>query len=83
MAKKEERVKEEKPNWTEEIEYEKFCDYFVVNYRKGMFAIDFGQAIFEPAKTFARIWIDPKNIKVLSEALQENIKEYEKKYGKI
>ena len=84
MAKKKKREKlEQKPEWVEEIEYEKYCDDFVVIYKKSMFALDFGQGIFEPSKMFARIWLDPREIKRLNEFLQEQIKEYEKKHGKI
>jgi len=84
LAKKKKREKiEEKPRWVEEIEYEKYFDDFVINYSKGMFAIDFGQGIFEPSKMFARMWMDPREIKRLGMFIQEQIKEYEKKYGKI
>lgn len=79
--KKEEKGEEEK--WIEKIEYERFIDYWVMNYRKGMFALDLGQAISEPITVFLRIWIDPTELKGLVAFLQEQIKSYEKDFGKI
>ena len=83
-AKRRKRKKKEK-EWIEAFEYEKFCDDFVLSFKKGMFAIDFGQRIFapEPSRMFVRIWMDPLSMKALTEFLQERIKEYEEKFGKI
>lgn len=76
-------TKEKKERWVEEIEYENFCDSFAINSRKGIFCLLCGQAIVSPPKMLMRIWIDASSLKVLSNFLQEQIKEYEKKYGKI
>lgn len=77
------KPKEKEKGWTESFEYERFSDDFVVTFKKGMFAIDFGQGIFKPSKMFVRIWVNPLDMKMLSKFLQERIKEYEKKFGKI
>lgn len=77
------KPKKKERTWIESFEYEKFSDDFVVSFRNGMFAIDFGQAIFEPPKMFVRIWVNPSDMKALNKFLQERIKEYEKKFGKI
>ena len=80
---KKREIIEKKQRSVEAIEYEKYCDDFVINYSKGMFAIDFGQAIHEPPKMFVRIWLDPSEMKGLNLFIQETIEEYEKKHGKI
>lgn len=83
---KEEKKKEkeiEEVEFVEEIEYEKFFDAFAMNKKRGIFALLFGQAIYEPAKLLARIWIDAPAMKMLAEFLQEQVKKYEEEYGKI
>jgi len=64
-----------------DIKYENFCDAFSISYKKGMFALEFGQAIEEPLKMIVRIWMDESAIRQLLNFLQEQIKEYEKEYG--
>ena len=78
MSKKEPKVK-----IVEDIKYENFCDAIAINYRGGIFALDFGQSITPPVKLLVRIWMDASSIKELFVFLQEQIKDYEKKYGKI
>ena len=66
-----------------ELQFEAFCDTFGIFYKKGMFILDLGQAVYEPTKIIARIWIDASSLKELYEFIKEQIKEYEKKFGKI
>lgn len=81
MAKKEEKTKPSA--YTEEIEYEKFSDYWAIIWKKGMFALCLGQQIYEPPKLFAKFWLDSKSFKELSEFMKQTIEEYEKEHGKI
>lgn len=74
---------EEKREIAERIEYEKFCDAFTVNYKKGIFALDLGQGITEPVRMVVRIWMDDSAMKTLSDFLKEQIEEYEEKFGEI
>ena len=74
---------EEKEEIVMDIEYDKYCDAFAINKKKGVFALLFGQSIEDPPKMVARIWIDAEAMKMLSDFLQEQIKLYEKEHGKI
>lgn len=77
MAEKEEKEEEK---LVYELQFEAFCDTFGIFYKKGMFILDLGQAVYEPTRMIARIWIDASALKELSEFLQEQIEAYEKKY---
>jgi len=78
----EEKITEE-PKWTEDIRYENYCDAFVISYKKGTFVLMCGQGIYVPPKMLIRTWIDASAMKTLSNLIQEQIKKYEEKYGKI
>lgn len=79
---KEEKITEE-PKWTEDIRYENYCDAFVISFRKGAFLLMFGQGVYVPPKMLVRTWTDASAMKTLSNLIQEQIKRYEEKYGKI
>jgi hypothetical protein len=71
------------PENVEMIEYEKFCDYLATNYKKGMFVLSFGQVFYEPPRVSVRIWVDARTLKTFLTVLQNSMKEYEQKHGKI
>ena len=76
--------KKEAQEYAFDIRYELYADVFFIHFKKNMFALSFGQAVdAPPSKMLARIWTDFSSMKILSDFLQEQIKEYEKKYGKI
>ncbi len=56
-----------------------------VIHNRSEFVIDFARLMpgLNFAKVVSRIIISPANLKALSLALQENVKQYEKKYGEI
>lgn len=68
----------------DEIKYENFFDVFRIRFKKGMFLLEFGQAIKpEKLKFMVRIWTDPISLKSLFNLLKEMIQRYEKEYGSI
>lgn len=67
----------------EEIKFENFVDFFKISYRRGMFAMEFGQTLRQPPTLFVRLWTDASSAKAFSELLQRMIKEYEEKVEKI
>lgn len=85
MSKKKSKAeKEEEREFVFDIQYEIYADTFYLHSKKNVFALSFGQAVDAPPEKFlARIWMDSLTMKSLVDFLQEQIKEYEKKYGKI
>ena len=63
----------------------KYANYFKVGYNAFEFVIDFGQNYSEneDAELSTRIILAPVFARALNESLQDSIKKYEKKYGKI
>lgn len=83
MAKKEKKKKkEEEEELIFDLQFENFCDVIGINYKKGMFLLNFGQAVYEPRIIIARIWIDSESLKELYEFIGETIEEYEKNMEK-
>ena len=66
-----------------EIKLENFVDFFKIIYRRGMFAMEFGQTLRQPPTPFVRLWTDASSVKAFSELLQRMIKEYEEKVEKV
>jgi hypothetical protein len=80
---KEQSEAKKKEEYIFEKEYEIYSDLFYLHTKKNMFVLSFGQAIDSPNRFLARVWMDAESTKVLYDFLGEQIKDYEKKYGKI
>ena len=67
----------------DKIEYELYSDYWLCAFKKGMFVITFGQAMYDPPQMRARIWVDAGTMKKVIEDLRKVLDDYEKKCGKV
>lgn len=63
----------------------KYSDQALINHNPFGFSLDFAQLMpqFKMIKVLSRIAMSPQHAKAFAEALSENIKNYEKKFGEI
>ena len=56
-----------------------------INHTPSEFILDFVRFLpgAQKAKVFARVIMTPQNVHILKQALEQNIKRYEEKFGKI
>jgi hypothetical protein len=63
----------------------KYANYFKVGYNAFEFVVDFGQNYSEndEAELYTRVILAPAFAKALHASLEDSIRKYEKKFGKI
>lgn len=63
----------------------KYCDQAIISHNPFGFSFDFAQQIpqMNMLKILSRVAMSPEHVKVFSEALTDNLKKYEEKFGEI
>lgn len=63
----------------------KYCDQTMISHNPFGFSFDFAQQIpqMNMIKILSRIAMSPEHVKAFSEALADNLKKYEEKFGEI
>ena len=64
-------TEKEKP--IEDIRFDSYADYFVLNWKKGIIRFSFGQAVYKPPRIYANIHMSPPDLEAFYKMISENL----------
>ncbi len=64
-------TEKEKP--IEDIRFDSYADYFIVNWKKGMIRLSFGQAVYKPPRIYANIHMSLPDLEAFYKLISESL----------
>lgn len=57
----------------EDIRFDSYADYFVLNWKRGIVRLSFGQAVYKPPRIYANIHMSLADLEAFHKLISENL----------